>query len=372
MSAIDGLIPGIVDAHLQQWDPRRTPWSSNRLARMYRFVPRVGDRVFSLAVPQAEREYVLNPSTVARPYQPREYLADVAPVSGVIGVPVESVVVVETYWRPGGVDAAAPTDDGTDEIRYLLGLPFGVGLAPTLGALMVRGDPRAAGFGDRLATQLDLTDRIRGIQFTATRHPDPKVRDGGAVDGMLASSAFLRGMSGVAERDLAAEVFVYSHQLYDVVTLAREYPETTIIVDHIGTPVGAFGPVGTRTGTTAAARADILSLWRERMISLAAQPNVIVKLSGLALPLLGYGRAPWGNIGARETLTQMIGPLVRHVVTHFGAQRVMFGSNYPIDKPNASIDMIAGSLLDIMEPFGEVMVRNVFRDTARRVYRIED
>ena len=369
---IDGLIPGIVDAHVQQWDRRQTPWTSSRISRIHRYVPsRMGQRAFALAVPQSEREYVLTPRTMASSYEPRHYLADTAAVRSALGVPIESVVVSNSYWRPPDPELD-PGDAATAEVRFAAGLPFGVKATPALGAMMVRGDPRADGFADRLDAQLAVSDAIRGIQTTATRHPDPKVRDGGPVDGMIASAAFLRGMAAVAERGLAAEVLVYSHQLYDVVTLAREYPDTTIIVDHFGCPVGAFGPVGLRTGTTAAARADILRLWRERMTSLAAQPNVVVKLSGLALPVLGYGREPEGNIGARSTLTSMIGPLVEHVVAHFGASRVMFGSNYPIDKPNASVEMIASSLCDILQPWGDVIIRNVFRETARRVYQIDD
>ncbi|MGW5523997.1 amidohydrolase family protein [Gordonia sp. NPDC003950] len=372
MATIDDLIPGIVDAHVQQWNPRQAPWSGSRLVRGYRFVPGMGDRVFSVAVPQSEREYLLTPRSVARAYEPRHYGADIAPVSGAIGVPIESVVISESYWRLPESEEPEATRNAVDEARYLMGLPFGMGVAPALGAVMVRADPRSAGFGERLDAQIEVCDRIRGIQTTATRHPDPKVRSGGAVDGVLASAAFLTGIEAVAQRRLAVEVFVYSHQLYDVVTLAREFPDTTIIVDHFGCPVGAFGPVGTRTGTTAAARADILRLWRERMTTLASQRNVVIKMSGLALPVLGYGRQSMGNIGTRQTLVEMVGPLMQHIVAHFGASRVMFGSNFPIDKPNASVDMLVGGLLDVLEPWGDTVVRNVFRNTARRVYRIGD
>lgn len=372
MTTIDGLIPGIVDAHVQQWNPRQPPWSTNRLVRGSSFLPGVGERLFAVAAPQSEREYLLTPRSVARAYEPRQYGADVAPVPAVVGVPVESVVVSESYWLlPDSGDSAA-LEAAVAEARYLSRLPFGVGAAPKLGAVMMRADPRAEGFAARLDAQLDVCQRIRGIQVTATRHPDSKVRSAGATDGMLTSARFLQGIEAVADKGMCVEVFVYSHQLYDVVTLAREYPDTTIIVDHFGCPVGAFGPVGARTGTTAAARADILRLWRERMTTLAGERNVVIKLSGLAKPVLGYGHEAWGNIGTRETLIQMVGPLMQHVVAHFGASRVMFGSNFPIDKPNASVDMLASALLDILEPWGDAVLRSVFRNTARHVYRIGD
>ncbi|MGW0036848.1 amidohydrolase family protein [Gordonia sp. NPDC003376] len=371
MTTLDGLIDGIVDTHVQQWNPRRSPRLGRRMSRVQRVVPRFGDRVFSVVSSQAEREYLLTPRLVARAYEPRQYSNDVAAVPAVCGVPIESVVVTDAY-TPLDEDEYPADDHCAAEVDYLLGLPFGAAPAPRLGAMMVRGNPTLDGFADRLDTQLAVSDKIRGIQINASRHPDPKVRDGCQTDGLLATPAFLRGMEAVAGRGLAAEIFVYSHQLYDVVTVAREYPDTTIIVDHLGCPVGAFGPVGLRTGTTAAARADILRLWRERMTSLATQTNIVIKLSGLALPVLGYGSEPWGNIGARDTLTHMVGPLVKHVVAHFGSSRVMFGSNFPLDKPNASFEMVVGSLLDVLEPWGEHVLRSVFRETARKTYRIGD
>lgn len=368
------MIPGIVDAHLQQWNPRRTPWSANRLSRAYRFAPRVADRVFPLVVGKADRDYVLTPRTVARSYEPGRYAADIAGVPAVAGVPIDTVVLVGAYWRRSGVTDVGDAEAdgfGLEEVRYALQLPFGVDGAPRLGALVVHGNPRSPGIGDRLDRQLALTDLIRGVRVNATRHPDSRVRQGSDADNVLSSAEFLRGMADVADRGLVAEVYVYAHQLGDVIALAGEYPEASIVVEHMGAPVGLFGPVGTRTGATAAARADLHQLWRERIVTLAAHRNVAIKLSGLAMPVLGYGRDRSGNIGSRATLAQMIGPLVEHVVSYFGAGRVMFGSNYPLDKPNASVDMIVGALIDVAAPWGDNVLRAMFRTNAERIYRID-
>ena len=128
----------------------------------------------------------------------------------------------------------------------------------------------------------------------------------------------------------------YSHQLYDVVILAREFPDTTIVVDHMGIPVGAFGPVGARTGATAANRADILRLWRERITTLATYPNVVVKLSGLALPVLGYGKGPLGQYRRSGDPGRDGGSAGGTSGGQVRPERLLFGSNYPVDKPNAT------------------------------------
>lgn len=374
VTSLEGLVPGIVDAHLHQWNPRSTPWASTRLSKLYRFIPGIGDRIFPMVVPQSDREYVLTPNTVGRLYEPSQYRADAAAVPSIAGVPIDTVVHMESHWRAAGLSGAGSSvtrASAVDETRYVASLPFGVGQSPRLGAVVAHADPRVERFGELLDQHLAVSDRVRGVRWITTRHPDPRVRDGVDADGIMSSSAFLKGFEEVARRNLVFDAFVYSHQLYDVATLAREFPEVTIVVDHFGAPVGVFGPVGARTGQSASARADIVRLWRERMVTLAAYPNVKVKLSGLALPILGYGRERWGNIGSRGTLTEMIGPLVGHLMWHFGSDRLMFGTNFPIDKPNATIDMQVGALVDLLADRGDYVLRNVFRETAMRVYRID-
>ncbi|NMO02699.1 amidohydrolase family protein [Gordonia sp. TBRC 11910] len=364
MQPLEGVVPGVVDAHAHFWNPKRTPWASNRLSRSYRFLPRrVGDLVFTAAVGQADREFALTPRNVARAYEPAQYELDVRVVQTAVGVPIESVVFVESHWH-------ADDHSGVDEARYVASLPFGRDGAPDLGAFVAHADPRHP----NVTAQLDLTaaavPQFRGVRMMGARHPDPKVRDWVDVDAVLSSRDFLAGFARIAERDLLFEAFVYSHQLYDVVTLAREYPQTTIVIDHLGAPVGVFGPVGSRTGATAAARSDVLRLWRERTAMLAQNPNVVMKLSGLAFPILGYGRLASGNIGSRVTLEEMIAPLIDHLLAHFGVDRLLFGSNYPIDKPNAPFETIVVALAEILKPHGEELLRKVFRENARRVYRM--
>lgn len=364
MGPLVGAAGGIVDAHVHFWNPRTTPWASNRMSRAYRYLPGpVGDWAFSAAVGQADREFALTPRNVARPYEPTDYAADSAGVHAEIGERISGVVFIESHWRAEG-------QMGVAEARYAADLPFGQGRAPQLVAYIAHGDPRYR----NLSAQLDLIERMvpqfRGIRLIGARHPDPKVRDWIDVDSVLTGRDFLSGFDIVASRDVVFETFVYSHQLRDVGVVAREYPDTTIVVDHLGAPIGVFGPVGARTGATAAARADILAVWKERTAALSQHPNVVMKLSGLAFPILGYGRLASGNIGGRATLGEMIAPLVDHLVSHFGAERLMFGSNFPIDKPNASCADIVVALAGTLEKHGPHVVRMVFSDNARRIYRV--
>lgn len=365
MNTLGGVLPGIVDAHLHQWNPRHTPSSSDVFTRGLHFVTDLGRQVVPRVTGRGEPEFLLNPSALLRAYEPRDYLADAARVLPAIGARIDTVVCVESLSLSGR-DASPVAETG-----YTASLPFGSGSAPRLGAIVAAADPRAGDLDDRLDAHAAASALLRGVRWCAARHPDSGVRDFAADDGVLSSAEFLTGFESIARRGLVFEVMCYSHQLYDVVILAREFPETTIVVEHIGIPVGAFGPVGARTGATAANRADILRLWRERIVTLATYPNVVVKLSGLALPVLGYGKARWGNIGGRETLAEMVGPLVDHLAGQFGPERLMFGSDFPVDKPNATLDDLVGALSDILDKRGTYWLKRVFADNARAVYGID-
>ena len=363
VDTLGGELPGIVDAHLHQWNPRRKP-SSDVVSRGLHYVTDLGRQTVPRVIGRREPEFLLNPSALLRAYEPRDYLADGARVLPVTGARIDTVVCVESLSLSGRDTSPMA------ETAYLAALPFGAGGAPHVGAIVAAADPRDDDLGRQLDECAAASDLLRGVRWCAARHPDSGVRDFAAADNILPSAEFLNGFETIAGRRLVFEVMCYSHQLYDVVILAREFPDTTIVVDHIGIPVGAFGPVGARTGATAANRADILRLWRERITTLATYPNVVVKLSGLALPVLGYGKARWGNIGGRETLAEMVGPLVEHLAARFGPERLLFGSNYPVDKPNATLEDLVGALTDILDDRGSYWLRRIFADNARAVYRL--
>jgi predicted TIM-barrel fold metal-dependent hydrolase len=246
------------------------------------------------------------------------------------------------------------------------GLPFGVDGAPALGALVVEADPREPGVGELLDRHAEASDRVRGVRFMGAWHPDPKVMRFAEREGLLRSPDFLRGFAAIAERGLAFDAFVYAHQLGDVVMLAGEYPETTIVLDHYAPPVGWLGPMGRSTGRTASERARLVATWRDDMQRLARHLNVVAKHSGLAFPMLGMPTERW----SRQRIVDTLAPLVVPTTEWFGADRLVFGSNFPMDKSIADLPEVVGALLDLLAPFGEDVLRGTFRDNARRVYRL--
>jgi predicted TIM-barrel fold metal-dependent hydrolase len=125
--------------------------------------------------------------------------------------------------------------------------------------------------------------------------------------------------------------------------LARDFPATTIILNHTGLPADR-SPEG-------------LAGWRGSMQLLAREPNVAVKISGLGVP------------GKRWT-AELQGPVVRDVIAMFGTERAMFASNYPVDSLVATFDQIWGSFFEITRDLPEAARRRLFHDNAARIYRL--
>lgn len=373
MTTIEGLLPGIVDAHVHYFNPTRSAWALARFERlsrlpMQRFVPSPVLWLASKVGSGDDGRLGIDPSLLRTAYEPAAYAHDADSLYAVAGVGVRSAVSVEAHWR-AMKSPEALMDSSYDELKYVLALPHGR-TGPELGAVVSAVDPRHRDFGAQLDRQLELSDKIRGVRFKWAQHPDPEIPDWCDEPDAVASTSFLKGFEAIAEHDLVFVSFAYSHQLGQLDMLARRFPDTTIVIEHLGMPAGVFGPTGSRTGMTAAARAEILGLWRERMAMIAQRPNVVVKVSGLGLSNLGYGRETSGNIGTRAVLADMIGPLVLHVVDRFGPERVMFGSDSPIDRPNSTIDMTVGALLDVVGERGPYLLQQLFAHTAERVYGV--
>ncbi|MEZ0578153.1 amidohydrolase [Nocardioides sp. MH1] len=354
---LSGIVPGILDAHIHQWDPFATPREASRLAPLYKRAPRLMERLLPLALDQGTRELVRTAQYAARPYLPADYAADVAGTVESVGVAVDAAVHVQCGWH---------AEDPSEETAWLEGLPFGSGTNPALAAIVAEADPRDVGFADLLDRHAERSGRFRGIRFMTTWHADKGVKNWIDEEGVMTSPSFLKGFAALAERGLTYDAYVYSDQLAEVGTLATEYPDTTIVLDHYAPPVGLLGPMGKAQGRTAAARSDLLARWKDSLAALAAHSNVVAKHSGLAFPMLG-----WSGPGVgREEIAEKVAPLVQHTTEVFGPDRLLFGSNYPMDKAIAPYPVIVGALADLLAPYGPDLLRKVFRDTAMAVYRL--
>lgn len=163
--------------------------------------------------------------------------------------------------------------------------------------------------------------------------------------GFSGSDAFRAGARLLAERDLTFDACVTHDQIDDVTALADAAPDLRIVLDHLGKPD--------------AAHLESLEAWRSSLGDLARRPNTTCKISGLP-PHLGFER--W--------TTDTIRPWLDTALEVFGADRLLFGSDWPASSGHTSYDRWLDAVLDWSAPLAEDERAALFSSTAVRTYRL--
>jgi predicted TIM-barrel fold metal-dependent hydrolase len=207
--------------------------------------------------------------------------------------------------------------------------------------------------------------RFRGVRNGAASDPDPEVLGplAGRAPGLYRQAAFREGFAQLAPLGLSFDAWLLEPQLGDVVDLARTFPETTIILDHVGTPLG----VGAYTGR----REERFGVWRERIGELAALPNVFVKLGGLAMAFPGFPSYMSTPPASSAQLAAEWRPYIETCIQAFGPRRCMFESNFPVDIGGCTYDVLWNAFKRLAEGYDAEEKTALFSDTARRVYRLD-
>lgn len=220
--------------------------------------------------------------------------------------------------------------------------------------------------GDALDAHLQAAPaRFRGIRQASVYHPDPAARGSLAnpPPGLLGDVQFRRGFACLAPRGLSFDAWMYHTQLDELVDLARAFPGTTIVINHVGGPIG-IGPY-------AGHRAEVFAVWRASIAKLAQCPNVVVKLGGMGMRVFGFDFADHDKPPASQALADAWGPYMMACIESFGVDRCMFQSNFPVDKGTCSYVVLWNAFKRIAQGMSAAEKRALFLATAARVYRIE-
>jgi hypothetical protein len=125
--------------------------------------------------------------------------------------------------------------------------------------------------------------RFRGIRRGALWHASPDIQNHrtNPPEGLLLRDDFRAGFKHLGPRKLSFEVWCAHTQIPDAISLARAFPDTTIVLDHFGGPIG-IGPY-------AGKQDEVFGYWKGQIDELARCPNVVAKLGGLNMEVNGYG-----------------------------------------------------------------------------------
>jgi predicted TIM-barrel fold metal-dependent hydrolase len=206
--------------------------------------------------------------------------------------------------------------------------------------------------------------RFRGIRFIASVDPDQGQWGATAVrpQGWLRDPKVREGFAQLAPLGLSFDAWVYHPQLADVVDLARAFPGTQIVLNHVGGPIG----LGRYKGKRDAVFAD----WSARIRELAACPNVHVKLGGMGMKMFGFdfheGELPPDS----ERLATTWRPYVETCISAFGPNRAMFESNFPVDKGSYGYGVFWNACKRLAQGASASEKADLFHGTASRFYRL--
>lgn len=208
--------------------------------------------------------------------------------------------------------------------------------------------------------------RVRSIRLSTKWDPDEALNHGRYVVPplLLADESFREGFALLAPRSLSFDALVYHPQIPELTHLARSFPDTQIILNHIGGLVA-----NTRTYRSHAEQA--VSQWRAAMTELASCPNVLIKLGGLGMAYVNYGLHTRDAPAPSQELATIWGPFIKFCIDQFGPDRCMFESNFPPDRDSVDFHVLWNAFKRIASEYSEDEKHDLFFGTAARAYRLE-
>ena len=294
----------IVDAHQHFWDLGKNyhPWLSDAPPANFRY----GDI-----------------APLRRNYLPENYFADSAAHR------VVATVHMEAEWDPR---------DPAGETRWLDGLRRETGF-PT------------AAIGQAWFDREDIADVlvgharydfIRGVRQKPKAAPSPTEVIPGAP-GTMSDPRWRAGYALLERHGLSYDLQAPWWHMGEAAALARDFPRIPIIVNHTALPSDRS--------------AEGLAGWRAALQTVATQPNVSLKISGI-----GIRGEPWS--------AERNAAIVRDAIRIFGTARCLFASNFPVDGLVGSFDTIFSGFKAIVADMPDDQQRMLFHDNAVRIYRL--
>jgi len=295
-----------------------------------------------------------------------DFLDDVRAGHRIVG---SVYVEAQSMYRPDGPELLKPL--GEVEFANGMGAMAASGLfgdCRACAGIVAHADLMA---GDAVGEVLDgalaiAPQRMRGIRQIVFSHPSealkPMMRYR-CPPGMLADPQFRAGFAQLAARGLSFDATVFHTQLDEVADLAAAFPDTPIILCHLGLPMN----VGLGPGE----REQTFRDWRDGLQRVARHANVTCKIGSLGLPYWGFGfEGREGPVGSAE-LAQAWRPWIEAGIEAFGADRCMMESNFPPDGITCGWVPLWNALKLATRACSAAERSQLFAGTGARVYRID-
>ncbi len=208
--------------------------------------------------------------------------------------------------------------------------------------------------------------RFRGVRQSLTWDADASLVNPlyAICDHMMESREFRAGFAQLAPLGLSFEGWVFFHQLPELAALARAFPDTPIVLNHCG------GFIGIRR--YASQQKEVFHQWKRGLRKVAECSNVMVKLSGLGMRLGGFGLEDKDRAPSSVELADAWRSLIEPCIEAFGANRCMYGSNFPVDKGSYGYGVGLNALKRLTSSASGTEKADIFWRSASRFYRLSE
>jgi len=223
--------------------------------------------------------------------------------------------------------------------------------------------------GDSVARVLEAEitagdGRFRGIRHSVVWDPSEMFSRGrtNSPKGQMADATWRAGFARLAPLNLTFEAWLYHPQLVELADLARAFPQTTIILNHVGGPLG-IGPYADK-------KQETFAVWQAGIAELGKCQNVVVKLGGLGMLFGMFDFHTRETPPSSEELARAYKPYIETCIAAFGPDRGMFESNFPPDGVSSSYAVLWNALKRLAAGYSADEKAKLFSGTAKRVYRL--
>ncbi|MFK7966932.1 MAG: amidohydrolase [Burkholderiaceae bacterium] len=223
--------------------------------------------------------------------------------------------------------------------------------------------------GAALEEVLDAHEAAGQGLFRGVRHPtsnDQELGDGHipTPPGLMNTAEFRQGVAALGRRGLSLDAWMFHHQLDELVALARDHPDVTIVLNHIG------GPLGVRR--FANRRTEVRAAWQEPMKLIARCPNVVLKVGGIGMNR--YYGGGWPELPAAPGSAELFaywGDDLKWCIDLFGPNRCLFESNFPVDRESCSYTVLWNVYQRVAQNYSPDERDQLFYETAVRIYKLD-
>ena len=206
--------------------------------------------------------------------------------------------------------------------------------------------------------------RFKGIRHQTGWDADPGIRNSRTdpTPELTRDKTWREGFRELDKRKLTFDAWLYHPQLAEIAELADAFPGTTIILNHVGGPLGYAGYASRHDEARAA--------WKKSMVELAKRRNIVVKVGGLGMAMGWFDFYQRPKPPGSQELAESFRPWVDICIELFGTDRCMFESNFPVDKITSGYGVLWNAFKRLAAGCSAAEKTALFSGTAARVYKL--